>query len=405
MAIMTQVASALDAAHTRGLVHRDVKPANILLAAAAPGASSHCYLCDFGLIKQVGTEQAFSALTATDQFVGTIPYVAPEQIEGREVDGRTDVYALGCVLFHCLTGSVPYQGENDVEVVFAHLRDPPPAISSRLPGLPVAMDAVIARAMAKVKEDRYPSCSALVAAMDEQVRAGARRPAPPADDDTRAMVFAPAPVPAAPAAPTDPAAPIPAPPLAQPAPAPAARPIPGPAPVHQGGRGGRRWLRVVAAVVLPVVAYVAAAQLLAGERRPEVDTTNVTGGPPATSRPPSTAGSGCPGGWTRPAVGTPARSAPLAAIRADMGWTDRFVVEEMRTFTGRDKLKRWYVKAYQENTPSRRGRWLVRQDADGQRLVEATAPFGTRGYAARDWRVPQGQAARPTGVAGCLAGS
>ena len=276
-------------------------------------------LCDFGLIKQVGTEQAFSALTATDQFVGTIPYVAPEQIEGGEVDGRTDVYSLGCVLFHCLTGSVPYQGENDVEVVFAHLRDPPPAISSRLPGLPVPMDAVIARAMAKVKEDRYPSCSELVAAMDEQFRAGARRPAPPADDDTRAMVLAPAPVPAALAAPTDPAAPIPAPPLAQPAPAPAARPIPGPAPVHQGGRGGRRWLRVVAAVVLPVVAYVAAAQLLAGERRPEVDTTNVAGGPPATSRPPSTAGSGCPGGWTRPAVGTPARSAPLAAIRADMG--------------------------------------------------------------------------------------
>ncbi|HSO53233.1 MAG TPA: hypothetical protein VL330_10880, partial [Actinomycetes bacterium] len=178
-----------------------------------------------------------------------------------------------------------------------------------------------------------------------------------------------------------------------------------PAPVHKGGRGGRRWLRVLAAVVLPVVAYVAAMQVFAGERRPEVDTTNVGGGPPATSRPPSTAGSGCPGGWTRPAVGTPARSAPLAAIRADMGWTDRFVVEEIRTFTGRDKLKRWYVKAYQENTPSRRGRWLVRQDADGQRLVEATAPFGTRGYAVRDWRVPQGQAARPAGVAGCLAGS
>ena len=199
MAIMTQVASALDAAHTRGLVHRDVKPANILLAAAAPGASSHCYLCDFGLIKQVGTEQAFSALTATDQFVGTIPYVAPEQIEGREVDGRTDVYALGCVLFHCLTGSVPYQGENDVEVVFAHLREPPPSISSRLPGLPVAMDAVIARAMAKGKEDRYPTCSALVAAMDERVGAGARRPAPSADDDTRLSVFAPAPFPPAPA--------------------------------------------------------------------------------------------------------------------------------------------------------------------------------------------------------------
>ena len=180
MAIMTQVASALDAAHTRGLVHRDVKPANILLAAAAPGAGSHCYLCDFGLIKQVGTEQAFSALTATDQFVGTIPYVAPEQIEGREVDGRTDVYALGCVLFHCLTGSVPYQGENDVEVVFAHLREPQPSCqpSSRLP---TAMDAVVTRPW-PVQGDRGPNCSPW-SRMQAEVRS-TPAPATPSRRDT-----------------------------------------------------------------------------------------------------------------------------------------------------------------------------------------------------------------------------
>ncbi|HTE68957.1 MAG TPA: serine/threonine-protein kinase [Actinomycetes bacterium] len=467
MAILTQVASALDAAHASGLVHRDVKPANILLANAGPGGDGHCYLCDFGLIKQVDTEQAFSALTATDQFVGTIPYVAPEQIEGREVDGRTDVYSLGCVLFHCLTGSVPYRGENDVEVVFAHLREPPPPISGRVPGLPVAMDAIIARAMAKAKEDRYPSCSALLAAVDAQVAAGAGRAAPLVDDDTRAMVLPPAgsaargaeaPSAAAPA-PTDPAAATridpaaartdpaaaradaaaaaPAPPLARPAGRPvsarsASRPPVGersgpggggpaavhrgrgaaavhrgggPAAVHKGGRGSRRWLMIIAVVVIPVVAYVAAVQLLAGGRQPEVDTTDIVGGPPSTSRPPSTSGSACPGGWTRPAVGTAARSAPLAAIRAHMGWTDRFVVEEIRTFTGPDKLERWYVKAYQESDPSRRGRWLVRQDEDGQRLVVATAQFDTRGYVARDWRVPQGQGALPTGVAGCLAGT
>ena len=432
MAILTQVASALDAAHASGLVHRDVKPANILLANAGPGGGGHCYLCDFGLIKQVDTEQASSALTATDQFVGTIPYVAPEQIEGREVDGRTDVYSLGCVLFHCLTGSVPYRGENDVEVVFAHLREPPPPISGRVPGLPVAMDAIIARAMAKAKEDRYPSCSALLAAVDAQVAAGAGRATPPVDDDTRAMVL-----PAAAAARTDPAAPAPAPPLAGPAGRPvsarsASRPPVGersgpggggpaavhsgggpaaahrggdPAAVDKGGRGSRRWLMVIAVVVMLVVAYVAAVQLLAGGRQPEVDTTDIVGGPPSTSRPPSTSGSACPGGWTRPAVGTAARSAPLAAIRAHMGWTDRFVVEEIRTFTGPDKLERWYVKAYQESDPSRRGRWLVRQDEDGQRLVVATAQFDTRGYVARDWRVPQGQGALPTGVAGCLAGT
>src|ERR671914_1003275 len=144
LAIIGQVAGALDAAHARGLVHRDVKPANILLAEPAPGAA-HCYLCDFGLIKQVGAEQAFSALTATDQFVGTIPYVAPEQIEGRDLDGRTDVYSLGCVLFQCLTGAVPFAGATDVEVVFAHLREPPPRASAAVPTLPTTVDAVIAR--------------------------------------------------------------------------------------------------------------------------------------------------------------------------------------------------------------------------------------------------------------------
>jgi serine/threonine protein kinase len=131
LAIMAQVASALDAAHERGLVHRDVKPANILLATGLAGSDGHCYLCDFGLIKEVDSEQVASALTATDQFVGTIPYVAPEQIEGTAVDGRTDVYSLGCVLFHCLTGSVPFEGTSDVEVVFAHLGKPPPPHSAR----------------------------------------------------------------------------------------------------------------------------------------------------------------------------------------------------------------------------------------------------------------------------------
>ena len=146
LAIMAQVASALDAAHARGLVHRDVKPGNILLAAGPAGSDGHCYLCDFGLIKEVDVQQARSALTATGQFVGTIPYVAPEQIEGGDIDGRADVYSLGCVLFHCLTGSPPFERMNDIEVVFAHLREPPPAVSSRAPGLPPALDPIVAPA-------------------------------------------------------------------------------------------------------------------------------------------------------------------------------------------------------------------------------------------------------------------
>ena len=231
MAIMSQVADALDVAHARGLVHRDVKPANVLLAPAAPGSVEHCYLCDFGLIKEMDAE---TALTATDQFVGTVPYVAPEQIEGRTIDGRTDVYSLGCVIFQCLTGSVPYEGKTDVEVVFAHLRDPPPLVSSRVSGLPAALDGILARAMAKAKEDRYPTCSALVAAVAGQVRGGGGTRGPLVDDKTRSMVQPPVPMGASPPAAvarTDPVASRPAPPPARPpAPAAASQPAPRAAP-------------------------------------------------------------------------------------------------------------------------------------------------------------------------------
>lgn len=164
-------------------------------------------------------------------------------------------------------------------------------------------------------------------------------------------------------------------------------------------------MTVLAAVVLPVAAYLGAVELFNGVGDPEVgavtnraDVAGVT-----TTRPRSRAAR-CPGGFSRPAVGTPTRTAPLAAIRAYMGWSDRFVVDEMRTWHGPDGLRRWYVKAHQESDPSRRGRWLVGQQEDGQRLVLASAAFSTRGYVARDWRVAAGQDA-PTGVAGCLTGT
>jgi hypothetical protein len=156
-------------------------------------------------------------------------------------------------------------------------------------------------------------------------------------------------------------------------------------------------LTVVAAVALPVAAYLGAVQLLGGGGEPRVAAA------PTTVRPVATAGTTCR--WTRPEVGTEARSAPLAAIRAHMGWTERFVVDEMRSWAASDGNLRWYVKAHQENTPSRRGRWLVRQLADGQRLVLATAGFTTKGYVARDWRPAEGQRGQLAGVAGCLAGT
>ena len=155
VAILEQVAAALDSAHARGLVHRDVKPANILIGA------QRCYLSDFGLTKRLDSR---SALTAVGQLVGTVDYVAPEQIEGGELDARTDVYALGCVLYHCLTGAAPYQMDSDMQVLVAHLKRAPAPLRDTRPDLPLGLDDVIGRAMAKARDDRYASCGELMSA-------------------------------------------------------------------------------------------------------------------------------------------------------------------------------------------------------------------------------------------------
>jgi WD40 repeat protein/tRNA A-37 threonylcarbamoyl transferase component Bud32 len=171
--IIAQVASALDAAHARGLVHRDVKPSNVLLdTGARPDGSDHVYLADFGL-----TKPASEASRNGDDghLLGTIDYVAPEQIAGEEVDGRADVYSLGCVLYECLVGQPPFRRESELAVVFAHLETESPAPSVERPELPAALDGVIARALAKEPEQRYPSCrefarAALAVAVDEASR-------------------------------------------------------------------------------------------------------------------------------------------------------------------------------------------------------------------------------------------
>jgi WD40 repeat protein len=160
--IVAQVASALDAAHARGLVHRDVKPSNVLLdPGARPDGSDHVYLSDFGLTRRVSEEAGFDD---DGHFMGTIDYVAPEQIAGEEVDGRADVYSLGCVLYECLVGQQPFRRDSDLAVVFAHLETEPPAPSAHRPELPSALDAVIARALAKEPAQRYPSCRELARA-------------------------------------------------------------------------------------------------------------------------------------------------------------------------------------------------------------------------------------------------
>jgi hypothetical protein len=386
LAIMTQVAGALDAAHARGLVHRDVKPSNILLAPAAGGAGEYCYLCDFGLIKQM--QEDTDAETATDQLVGSVPYVAPEQVEGGTVDGRADVYSLGCAIFHCLVGSPPYQGRTDVEVVFAHLRGNPPPLSSRVAGLPPALDGVLARAMARDKEDRYLTCSALVAAAAAQVAAGTRVRALLVDDDTRSMDR---PRPRAAAAPTETAATRPAPTVVRPPAAPRPPDRPG-----AGRRTGRRWLAVLGLLLLPGAAYLAAVQLMAR--------TGITP-PPSTRAAPATTGGATACAWTEPAAGTPDRVAPLDAMRARLGVSGQFAGVEMRRFTRPGGLKRWYVKAYQQDDRSKRGRFLVDEQADGAPRVVAEADYDTRGYRRADWRPVGGGIRGLEALPACLAGT
>jgi hypothetical protein len=158
--VVAQIADALDAAHAHGLVHRDIKPGNVLVTGAP--AAPHCYLTDFGLTKHATSH---SDLTATGQWMGTLDYVAPEQVEGRAIDARVDVYALGCLFFEALTGSVPFPRESDVAKLYAHVHEPPPRASAHTPGLAPEMDAVIARALAKHPDERYPSAGDLARAM------------------------------------------------------------------------------------------------------------------------------------------------------------------------------------------------------------------------------------------------
>ncbi|MFF3762814.1 serine/threonine-protein kinase [Streptomyces sp. NPDC001922] len=179
--IAVQVASALDAAHAHELVHRDVKPGNILVAEGTDADHpEHVYLTDFGLTKRA---LALSGFTSAGQFVGTLSYVAPEQISGRPVDGRCDVYSLACVVFEALTGAPPFRREDDIALLWAHQNDPPPVLSERRPELPPAADEVMARALAKAPGDRYGTCREFVSelrAAGRTVRpsdAGHRRPA------------------------------------------------------------------------------------------------------------------------------------------------------------------------------------------------------------------------------------
>ncbi len=239
--LVSQVAAALDAAHRGGLVHRDVKPANVLIADS--GESEHAYLTDFGLTKRT---TAASGLTRTGEFVGTLDYVAPEQIEGKAADARADIYALGCVLFHGVTGRRVFERDSDVAKLYAHLQDSPPRVSETAPQAPAGLDAVVTRALAKDPAERYPSAGDLARAARAALE-GHTIEAPEQSVATGA------------AAPTSAAATVPA---------PAPPPVPPTVPaateaLPPAGRPPRRGLLFGGAVAL-VLAAVAAAVVLAG---------------------------------------------------------------------------------------------------------------------------------------------
>jgi hypothetical protein len=163
VALCRQVAAALDAAHARGLVHRDVKPSNVLV-----DPNDHVYVADLGLSRRLGEH-------GVEQSVGTPAYLAPEHIEGVDIDGRADVYSLGCMLYECLTGELPFARTSRLATAWAHLEEEPPRASARNANLPQAIDVVLAKALAKTPGERYPSCAALVDAA--QAALGLGRPA------------------------------------------------------------------------------------------------------------------------------------------------------------------------------------------------------------------------------------
>jgi streptogramin lyase len=185
--VIAQIGGALDAAHARGLVHRDIKPANVLLD------GDHAYLTDFGLTKRLSGE---TTMTGSGRWVGTLGYIAPEQIRGAPVDARADVYALGCLLFYVLTGVAPYRRDSDEATLYAHLHDEAPDAQALSPGVPGALADVVRRALAKDPDERFLSAgdlgrAALAAAGDgpapppeRLVARGAAAPGGAADDET-----------------------------------------------------------------------------------------------------------------------------------------------------------------------------------------------------------------------------
>jgi serine/threonine protein kinase len=248
--LLAPVALALNAAHQRGLVHRDVKPANVLIAAPGDAEHEHVYLTDFGIARGEGTAAGEMTVTRTGAFVGTLDYMAPERMTGERGDARSDVYAFGCMLFQALSGRVPFPREQDVARIHAHVNDPFPTLLEVRPDVPPAIDAVVQRACAKNPDDRFASAGALARALEAAANEGGA--ATVASDEARPT----AETVAATDAPTADTTPAPARPL--PPRAPVADPAPPAGPPPPTQRRGYVLPGIIGAVVIAVIVAVIA---------------------------------------------------------------------------------------------------------------------------------------------------
>src|SRR4051794_6924710 len=208
VAIVSQIADALDAAHADGLVHRDIKPSNVLVT-----ANDFVYVVDFGIARSLGSTR--TALTISGATVGTLDYMAPERFTNEPIDGRTDIYSLACLLCECLTGQRPFLGTDLPSLLYAHLNLEPPQPSELVAGVPPELDAVVARGMAKRPDDRFDSPCEMADAAKAAVAAAPAGPVRTVPDavDPLSATAAPSRPPAAPTAAPHPAADV-APPLA-----------------------------------------------------------------------------------------------------------------------------------------------------------------------------------------------
>ncbi|MEA5359318.1 serine/threonine-protein kinase [Amycolatopsis sp., V23-08] len=300
--IVEQVAGALDAAHEDGLVHRDVKPSNVLVT-----TGDFVYLVDFGIARSMSGEG--TSITGTGNVIGTLDYMAPERFGDAPITGLVDVYALACVFFECLTGHRPFQADGAAAQMGAHLTAPPPVLSQARPGVPAALDAVVARGMAKNPADRYPTAAAFAEAVRNALATPTSAPVPiPTWQKTLpGPVTPPRPMPTLPAqhavsAPMTPPRPTYVGPPTGPYPGPPTgpRPMTGPAPSPpqppKSPRG--RWIALCSALAGIVVVALLVTYFVSRDKTTQTGspgpTPPVTVNPPATSTPPATSSSSTP---------------------------------------------------------------------------------------------------------------